>query len=81
MNAKFTKDSRVFQFDEVLDVKIMRYARAIVELLAANEQLAGKATLLSFSDVLVSDVIPFKDSMIKGCRIEVDYQGITTDLG
>jgi hypothetical protein len=81
MNMTLTIDGREYMFDEVLDIKIMRYARAIVELLAENIQLGGKVENMEFKNVLLSNVIPYKNTMIKACRIEIAYTGISTTLG
>jgi hypothetical protein len=80
MNMVKTIDSRTYQFDEILDMKIMRYARAIIEILAANEQLGGMVSLMNFKDVLLSNVIPYKNTMVKACRIEIAYQGVMSTL-
>lgn len=80
-NAIITIDNRTYDFGQILDMKIMRYARAIIELLAENEQLGGYATLMRFTNALVSNVIPYKATMIKACRIDVEVLGILNTLG
>jgi hypothetical protein len=81
MNMTKTIDGREYMFDEVLDIKIMRYARAIVELLAENMQLGGMVENMEFKNVLLSNVMPYQNMMAKACRVEVSYTGISTTLG
>jgi len=81
MNLAVTVDSRSYDWGEILDMKIMRYARAIVEILAENEQLGEKAVITNFSDVIVSNILPINRTMLKACRIELLIQGVTNQLG
>lgn len=80
-NLTITKDNRDYEFDEYLDMKIMRYARAIVEILRENEGLNGKATIEDFSNVMLSNIIPYDDTMVKACRIELEVRGVLNTLG
>ena len=45
-NAQMSVAGQNYVFEEVMDMKIMRYARAIVEILIENEELGGYATLI-----------------------------------
>lgn len=69
-----------YDFDEVLDIKIMRYARAIVEVLIENECLGNTIEMIEFNDVLLSNIIRFDDVNLKACRIEMTCQGISNTL-
>lgn len=80
-NLTLTVGGRTYTFEEVLDVKIMRYARAIVEILLENNQLGGYGTIVKIADVLVSNVIPYENNFLKACRVDVDVQGISNTIG
>jgi len=80
-NITLTIDNRNYTFEEILEAKLMRYARAIVEILCENIQLRGKGTIVKIADILLSNVIPYENLRIKACRIDVDIQGITNTLG
>lgn len=80
-NETFTKDGRTYDFGTWMEVRIMRYARAIVELLTENGQLSSNVSLLNFTDVLLSNVIDIDGTIIKACRVEVDYLGAINSLG
>ena len=80
INQSATIDGQEHDFEEILEMKIARYSRAIVEVLAADNTLSEKATLMEISDVLLSDALPNNDEILKACRINVEYKGVPQTL-
>ncbi len=71
-NLTLTVGGQEYSFTEIMQIKIMRYARAIRELLIERRSLGATVDLLKISDVLVSDVLPFENIFLKACRVNVD---------
>ncbi len=79
-NLILTIEGRTYRFEEVMQIKIMRYARAIREILFSNEKLENKATGLLLADVLLSNIIPYENTYIKACRLDIDVLGTVISI-
>ena len=79
-NLIMTVDSQEYRFEEILQIKIMRYARAIRELLLVNETLGSQCVSLNITDMTVSDAIPDENVFLKACRMTLEVVHITEDI-
>ncbi|NOS67913.1 MAG: hypothetical protein HOO67_06170 [Candidatus Peribacteraceae bacterium] len=68
-NLKLTKGGREYVFEEVLEVRIMRYARAIREVLYAKRTLNNKCEWINVDDALISNVLPVEDAFMRAHRL------------
>lgn len=72
MNMSLTIDSRTYMFSEIMDIKIMRYARAVREVLYAKRDLSSTCEYITITDIVVSDVMVSEGEFLKACRINLD---------
>ncbi|PIQ83888.1 MAG: hypothetical protein COV75_05105 [Candidatus Omnitrophica bacterium CG11_big_fil_rev_8_21_14_0_20_63_9] len=68
-NIKLTKESKTFTFEEVLEVKIMRYARAMREVLYENRTLGARCEFINVEDALISNVMRVEHAFLRACRL------------
>lgn len=79
-NRALTIDGRTFEFEEIMDIKILRYSKAIVEILLENQQLNSKSIIENITNVSLSNIIDFDGMLLKACRLNVEIIGATNTI-
>jgi len=72
INASLTVDDRTYSFSEILEIKIMRYIRAIREALYDHRTLNDKCEYIMITDVILSNVIQNEGEFLRACRLNLE---------